>query len=776
MEVSDAEKSKDDPLLDIRRIGKYPLSVILLMILRYLETVGFSGLFGVLVLYFLSQLAYFTNEGRYLHQIYKTSMVILALIGATITDSWVRKFKYGRGLSLFLLGPFFFSLSPSPSLTQCLLSCFWLVFLEVLMSLFSSSVIIVSNILLLFGHIIVIIMELLPEDINRSRFLAISGLFFVTSSIGIKMPNLFCFAGEQFLAHQVKERSKVFSFLYMSTIFGKLFVFITPFVLGKKKTLQSIAEKCTYKDCSLKYFGISIGILAITIVLPIVCKKLFFIEAPQGSNLWKIFKCIRFAVKNQLHHCSWKTPKRDHWLDWASEKFSENDINEVKLLFRLLLFISPFPIFWALCEKQKVEWNLQAKKMNHTVVSTTRNRRSKKLRGLPLVTPMAGHSLVEDQKKVFFIAVLLIVLLLVELVFIPVLHQIGLKFSLIKKMIIGMSFIYFSSLTLFHLELQIENSPRKSPGSQECYLRMINVASTPFNVTLKNNNKMVFSKMSRAFEMTRKPILVSHSVPGQELAGDYDKISLDDDHQYLHLYLFSHTITKEEEILLEEKTTYVLVLTENMKLYSVKPIKETFDKPENGFAYVRIFNILDKDASIALPMNNYTLKKFNGISPQLSFKINGNEFLLCNIEKRTYMLNLGLMNFGTSYLVFLTKDTIVLETWKTQQLEIKSTPIWWQLPQLLMMEIGKYLLIVACIEFFYYEAPKGLKVTMQTLFMITVFSGSLTLSFVTYISILPKWIEYFLLSVILLVVIISFIAISYYYQETIPKFQKDPLS
>ncbi|XP_036618481.1 solute carrier family 15 member 2-like [Trichosurus vulpecula] len=678
MEVSDVEKCEEDQLLKIKKFrNKYPVSVIILLVLQWLDSISFSGMHGMLILYFVSQFSYFSTHEIYLHQMFRGHVVILAFVAATITDSWLGKFNAFIG----------------------------------------------SNILLLLAHFTVIIKEKLSEDILTFRFLVILGLFSVALATSIKMPSLLCLAGDQFPAHQVKKRNKVFSSLYLSIVFGAFFADVAiPFVLE---------ETCSSSDCFLIFFGTSAGIVTFNLVIFIFSKKLFFIEIPQGSKLLKILKCVQCALKNQLRHCSMNTPRRDHWLDWASEKFSENHINEVKILFRLLLLLSPLPIFWALVEKQQTEWIEQAKKMT---------------------TTMAGHALGNEDLQLFFPAILLISLILMELAFIPLAEWLGINFSLIKKVMIGMIFIYLSSLMSFLLELQIERSPSIMPGSRESFLRILNVADVSFRVNfLKNGSYVSYSKMSQIFED-------SH---------EYHRIYLDSKQQYFQINLHSYTLVKKEEILLQEKTKYIMILSGHKQFYSVILVKEITTKPDIGTAHVRIINTLDKDAFIVMSVTSYLLPKHNGISSELTVRTKRNINLICMIEKKKYVLELGLLQFGASYMIFVIEATPVLKTWKTKWIEMKALYIGWQLPQILIMGIGRYLLIVSCMEFFYYKAAKGTKVTVQALWTSTLSSGSLILYLVNYTSFLPQWIEYFLLSNILLLMIISFFIIGYYYHETI---------
>lgn len=38
------------------------------------------------------------------------------------------------------------------------------------------------------------------------------------------------------------------------------------------------------------------------------------------------FSFFQFAIKNRIRHRSNKFPKREHWLDWAKEKYDVSDI------------------------------------------------------------------------------------------------------------------------------------------------------------------------------------------------------------------------------------------------------------------------------------------------------------------------------------------------------------------------------------------------------------------------------------------------------------------
>ncbi|XP_031799636.1 solute carrier family 15 member 2-like isoform X2 [Sarcophilus harrisii] len=580
------------------------------------------------------------NE-NYLQQIFEGAMIVLAFTGATFTDSWLGKYNALIGSIIFLI----------------------------------------------FTQITIIVKESLIKDFYISWIFDIFGLFFLSLAFCIQMSCEYCLAGDQFPLYQVKERKKIFSSLYLSTTFGILFADIFAHLIWVSKWFS--------KSYSLLLSGILMGTMSLILVTILWCKKFFFIEHPKGSALLEIFKCILFAMKNKLIHCSWKTPKRDHWLDWASEKYSENNIKAVKLFFRLLLFILPFPIFWALVNKQERKWDYQAIQMSHI---------------------LRRHQVTDETVENMFSAVILFLLFLMELILFPFMEQLGISFSLIKKMVIGMLLIFFSSLGALILELKIQNSAGMKPNSRQSFLKVLNVADSTFDVILYKNNSHKTTK-----------IIMDDMYP------NYDAIDLDSDQDVFQLRVSSSTWFKKEEILLEEKTIYLLILSGKETLYSITLMKEDYEKPENGLAHVRIFNTLDKDIYIMLLVDTFRLQKHNGYSPQLSIRISRkvNLFYMIEEKKEVLQLKAGLLKFGSSYLLFIIQHVPVVKIHKVKLVQVKSFSVAWQFPQLFIKDLGRYFLTISCMEFFYYE-----------------------------------WIEYFLISCILLSIITAFFIISYYYKES----------
>ena len=49
-----------------------------------------------------------------------------------------------------------------------------------------------------------------------------------------------------------------------------------------------------------------------------------------------------------------KGEKRDHWLDFASDKFDAQLIKDIKQVLRVLVLYLPIPVFWALFDHQVI--------------------------------------------------------------------------------------------------------------------------------------------------------------------------------------------------------------------------------------------------------------------------------------------------------------------------------------------------------------------------------------------------------------------------------------
>uniref|UniRef100_A0A669BK10 Solute carrier family 15 member 2 n=1 Tax=Oreochromis niloticus TaxID=8128 RepID=A0A669BK10_ORENI len=157
--------------------------------------------------------------------------------------------------------------------------------------------------------------------------LSMSGLILIALGTGGIKPCVAAFGGDQFGEEHTTERQKFFSIFYMS-----------------------INRICFGGDCYALAFGVPAALMVVALVVFIAGSSLYKRTPPQGNILWEVCNCIGFALKNRWNKSKHDSP-RQHWLDWAEEKYSMRLIQEIKMVLRVLVLYIPLPMFWALFDQ-----------------------------------------------------------------------------------------------------------------------------------------------------------------------------------------------------------------------------------------------------------------------------------------------------------------------------------------------------------------------------------------------------------------------------------------
>uniref|UniRef100_A0A8D2MBN4 Solute carrier family 15 member 2 n=1 Tax=Zonotrichia albicollis TaxID=44394 RepID=A0A8D2MBN4_ZONAL len=292
--------------------SNYPLSIAFIVVNEFCERFSYYGMRAVLTLYFLSFFHWDENLSTAVYHAFSALCYFTPVIGAIMADSWLGKYK----------------------------------------------TIIYLSIVYVVGHLIKSV-GAIPSLGNQAVHVVLSmvGLFLIALGTGGIKPCVSAFGGDQFEEEHTSERSKFFSIFYLSINAGSLIsTFVTPVLRGD--------VKCFGEDCYALAFGVPAALMVLALVVFIAGSGLYRKTPPQGNVLLEVCKCIGFALKNRLKNRSPEIPKRDHWLDWASEKYSKQLIGEVKMVTRVLFLFIPLPMFWALFDQQGSRWTLQATKMN----------------------------------------------------------------------------------------------------------------------------------------------------------------------------------------------------------------------------------------------------------------------------------------------------------------------------------------------------------------------------------------------------------------------------
>lgn len=136
----------------------------------------------------------------------------------------------------------------------------------------------------------------------------------------------------------------------------------------------------------------------------------------------------------------------------------------------------------------------------------------------------------------------------------------------------------------------------------------------------------------------------------------------------------------------------------------------------------------------------------------------------CETEDKVFSLDLGQLDFGTTYLFVITNITSQgLQAWKAEDIPVNKLSIAWQLPQYVLVTAAEVMFSVTGLEFSYSQAPSSMKSVLQAAWLLTVAVGNIIVLVVAQFSGLAQWAEFVLFSCLLLVVCLIFSVMAYYY-------------
>ncbi|XP_013370554.1 PREDICTED: solute carrier family 15 member 2 isoform X3 [Chinchilla lanigera] len=194
-------------------------------------------------------------------------------------------------------------------------------------------------------------------------------------------------------------------------------------------------------------------------------------------------------------------------------------------------------------------------------------------------------------------------------------------------------------------------------------------------------------------------------------------------------------------------------------------VKDVENKTINGMTAVRFINTLHKDVTISLGTDGpITVDKDYGVSAYRTIPRGEYSAVPCKTEDKDFSLNLGLLDFGASYLLVITNvSNKGLQAWKREDILANQMSIAWQLPQYALVTAAEVMFSVTGLEFSYSQAPSSMKSVLQAAWLLTVAFGNIIVLVVAQFSGLVQWAEFILFSCLLLVVCLIFSIMSYYY-------------
>uniref|UniRef100_A0A8C3IW07 Solute carrier family 15 member 1 n=1 Tax=Chrysemys picta bellii TaxID=8478 RepID=A0A8C3IW07_CHRPI len=359
------------------------------------ERFSYYGMRAVLVLYFKFFLHWDDNLSTAIYHTFVALCYLTPILGAIIADSWLGKFKTIISLSIvYTIGQAIMAVSSINDLTD-------------------------------YNR------DGIPDNIPLHIGLSMIGLILIAFGTGGIKPCVSAFGGDQFEEEQEKQRNRFFSLFYLSVNAGSLLsTIITPILRGEECGIH------TKQQCYPLAFGVPAALMAVSLMVFILGSKMYKKAHPQGNIMLQVSKCIGFAVKNRFQHRRKQFPKREHWLDWASEKYDKRLITQTKMVLRVLFLYIPLPMFWALFDQQGSRWTLQATTMDGNF-------------GAIQIQP--------DQMQTVNPILIVVMVPIVDAVVYPLIKKCHFNFTPLRKITVGMFLASLAFVAAALVQVQIDH-------------------------------------------------------------------------------------------------------------------------------------------------------------------------------------------------------------------------------------------------------------------------------------------------------------------------------
>ncbi|XP_047670193.1 solute carrier family 15 member 1b isoform X2 [Tachysurus fulvidraco] len=672
-DMADREQGKEKKNKDKAECCGYPVSIFFIVVNEFCERFSYYGMRAVLVLYFRYFLRWDDDFATTIYHTFVALCYLTPILGAIIADSWLGKFKTIVYLSIvYTIGQAVMAISAVHDITD-------------------------AN------------KDGTPDSMTFHVAMSMVGLLLIALGTGGIKPCVAAFGGDQFQDNQEKQRSTFFSIFYLSINAGSLLsTIITPILRAQECGINS------QQKCYPLAFGVPAALMAVALVVFILGSSMYIKEAPKGNILMDVCSCIAFANKNRWKHRGSCFPKKEHWLDWAEEKYDKLLIAQVKMVLKVLFLYIPLPMFWALFDQQGSRWTLQATTMNGNF-------------GLFTVQP--------DQMQTVNPILILLMVPVVDNVVYPLIKKCGLNFTPLKRMTVGMFLAALAFVAAALVQVQIDQTVPVFPSSSEAQVKFLNLENSVLSISVNGN---------------------PHEIqPFQS----YGYVSLNTDTMDLTVGNKTHPLYP----LMKGERQTLLLTYGNIQGQSI----DLNAKPEQGDNDIRFVNGYREVLSVKsgskdmgsigqFEFSNYTLFP----EGTATFIISGGG------GQCEYSMDLG---FGSSYTLFIPNTfTFGLECASTIQrvedIQPNTMHMAWQIPQLFLMTCGEVVFSVTGLEFSYSQAPKNMKSVLQAGWLLTTAVGNIIVLIVAEVGQLPEqWAEYVLFAALLICVCVIFSIMAHYY-------------
>uniref|UniRef100_A0A0P6F561 Oligopeptide transporter 1 n=2 Tax=Daphnia magna TaxID=35525 RepID=A0A0P6F561_9CRUS len=698
----------DKPPLDVEQPDKnvklkYPKSVFFIVINEFCERFNYYGMRTVLTLYMKQILNFSEDKATVLYHTFLMLCYFTPIPGAILADTYLGKFK-----------------------TIAILSCIYA-----------------------FGSILLAVAAI-PNFLPQTGF-SMTGLLIIAIGTGGIKPCVSAFGGDQFVRpQQDRQLEAFFSVFYFSINAGSLIsTFITPIL---REDVNCFGDETCYPLA----FGVPAILMIVAVIIFIAGKPLYTIKKPEGNIMGEFFKCIGHAISRRFKS---KGEKHDHWLDFASDKFDKQLIEDVKRVLAVAFVFIPLPVFWALYDQQGSRWTFQATRMNGD---------------------LGGFVLKPDQMQIINPLLILLLVPLFEAVIYPCFKKSGLLTPL-RRIGCGLVLCGLSFVISGFLEIALEPTYATIPADGRMQLNFINTLPCQVNVTYRVTDKNGdLSIKANKYEFVQdleadQDIFASAFLENADCGG---YLQFNGGFSTGEVKLGKGGGTKGYSILITERENELTITRLNNE--------EQLDKSDTGDPSVAFFvddNTFQEYAGLNITMRQETKKKTYeyiydlndtaATTPEVEYIVQ-TEYQKTEIGTYELFYNetpvgkLENLIQGGVYRVVIQKALNESDSYHVMTVEVtppNSVNILWLLPQYFVVTVGEVMFSVAGLTFSYSQAPTSMKSVMQSIWLlVNAFGNLIDIIVIQFQSDMSQADEFFLFAGIMGIAVIVFTAMSWNYK------------
>ncbi|XP_057642449.1 solute carrier family 15 member 1 [Chionomys nivalis] len=657
----------------------YPVSIFFIVVNEFCERFSYYGMRALLVLYFRNFLRWDDDLATAIYHTFAALCYLTPILGALIADSWLGKFKTIISLSIvYTIGQIVIAVSSIHDLTD-------------------------HN------------RDGTPDSLPVHVALSMIGLILIAFGTGGIKPCVSAFGGDQFEEGQEKQRNQFFSIFYLAINAGSLIsTIVTPILRVQECGIH------TQQACYPLAFGVPAALMAVSLIVFVLGSGMYKKFKPQGNIMSKVAKCIGFAIKNRFRHRSKQFPKREHWLDWAKEKYDERLISQVKMVMKVMFLYIPLPMFWG------SRWTLQATTMSGKIGSME-------------IQP--------DQMQTVNAILIVIMVPIMDAVVYPLIAK-CFNFTSLKKMTVGMFLASMAFVAAAIVQVEIDKTLPVFATENQVQIKVLNIGNNNMNVYLPGEN-VTLDQMSQTNGF---------------MTFDADKLTS------INISSPGSPVTEIVPEFEPGQRYTLLVWAPSGKLVVKDGLNQKPEKGENGIRFVNTLNealTITMSGKVYANIGSYNVSNYQFFpSGQKEYTINSTEIASnCPSDFKSSSLD-----FGSAYTYVITRASDgCLEVKEFEDIPPNTVNMALQIPQYFLLTCGEVVFSVTGLEFSYSQAPSNMKSVLQAGWLLTVAVGNIIVLIVAGAGHFEKqWAEYVLFASLLLVVCVIFAIMARFYTYVNP--------